>query len=91
MGFIAQSVGSEPNSEWVARWLRAVEGKFAALIARLTLCDPGQPFATVLDGHQDCLLRSQSPLGRLPRLARRWTEAQPRFLTCSVSTHAIGR
>jgi len=36
--------------EWVARWLRAVKGKLAALIAPLTLRDPGQPFTTVLPG-----------------------------------------
>ena len=36
--------------EWVARWLRAVKGKLAALIAPLTLRDPGQPFSTVLPG-----------------------------------------
>ena len=35
---------------WVARWLRAVKGKLAALIASLTLRDPGQPFATVPPG-----------------------------------------
>ncbi len=35
---------------WVARRLRAVKGKLAALIASLTLRDPGQPFATVPPG-----------------------------------------
>ena len=45
---------------WVARWLRAVKGKLAALIASLTLRDPGQPFATVLTGLYDLLLRSPS-------------------------------
>ena len=69
---------------WVARWLRAVKGKLAALIAPLTLRDPGQPFATVLTGLYDLLLRSPSCLDSccdliafVPRLSRHPWLAQP--------------